>query len=126
MCNTAGHWHKAAAGLPGPASGGQQGRGRALGQRHQGGGGHLHVCRPRHQHSHPVLDPLASGNTPRVPSQVRKAVEVNIATLYSRCQEELDAIFQGDQDRPATSEDLAAMKFIECCLKESIRSSDLI
>ena len=52
---------------------------------------------------------------------MRKAVEVNIATHCFRCQEELDAIFLGDQERPATSGDLVAMKFIDCCIKESLR-----
>ena len=47
----------------------------------------------------------------------------DITTNCARCQEELDAIFLGDQDRPVTSEDLAAMKFMECCLKESLRFS---
>ena len=51
-----------------------------------------------------------------------RPVDDDITTNCSRCQEELDAIFLGDQDRPATSEDLAAMKFMECCLKESLRS----
>lgn len=41
--------------------------------------------------------------------------------IQTRCQEELDQIFEGDQERPATSQDLAAMKYLECCLKESLR-----
>merc|ERR1712142_1072320 len=38
-----------------------------------------------------------------------------------KCQEEVDTIFQGDKDRPATSQDLANMKYIESCLKEALR-----
>jgi len=41
--------------------------------------------------------------------------------IQKRCQEELDEIFEGDQERAATSQDLAAMKYVECCLKESLR-----
>jgi len=41
--------------------------------------------------------------------------------VQRRVQEELDEIFEGDQERAATSQDLAAMKYVECCLKESLR-----
>ena len=37
-----------------------------------------------------------------------------------RVQEELDQVFQGS-DRPATSEDLSKLKFLDACLKESLR-----
>jgi len=41
--------------------------------------------------------------------------------VQARCVEELEAIFEGDQERPATSQDLAAMKYLDTCLKESLR-----
>ena len=41
--------------------------------------------------------------------------------VQDRCLEELETIFGGDQERPATSQDLAAMKYLETCLKESLR-----
>jgi len=41
--------------------------------------------------------------------------------IQKKCWEELDNIFEGDQDRPATSEDLGRMKYLESCLKESLR-----
>lgn len=34
--------------------------------------------------------------------------------------QELDEIF-GDEDRPIKMEDLAKMKYLECCIKESLR-----
>ena len=40
--------------------------------------------------------------------------------VQQRCQAELDEIFQGS-DRDATSADLGQMKYIESCLKESLR-----
>ena len=41
--------------------------------------------------------------------------------IQKRVQDELDDIFGDDQDRAITSEDLNKMKFLECCLKESLR-----
>merc|ERR1719369_1420132 len=41
--------------------------------------------------------------------------------IQARCQEELDSIFGGDQERSITSQDIAAMKYLDCCLKESLR-----
>ena len=41
--------------------------------------------------------------------------------IQRKCWEELNDIFDGDQDRAATSEDLARMKYLESCLKESLR-----
>ena len=40
--------------------------------------------------------------------------------IQQRCQEELQTIF-GDDLRPATSKDLSSMKYLEMCLKESLR-----
>ncbi|CAG7726578.1 unnamed protein product, partial [Allacma fusca] len=45
--------------------------------------------------------------------------------LYPHCQEkvldEMDAIFGEDRTRPTTSKDLAEMKYLEMCIKESLR-----
>jgi len=41
--------------------------------------------------------------------------------IQTRCQKELDFIFDGDQDRPATSQDIVCMKYLDCCIKESLR-----
>merc|ERR1719290_58364 len=41
--------------------------------------------------------------------------------IQRKCWEELEEIFAGDQDRHATSQDLSAMKYLESCLKESLR-----
>merc|ERR1719232_1689488 len=41
--------------------------------------------------------------------------------IQRKCWEEVNDIFDGDQDRAATSEDLARMKYLESCLKESLR-----
>ncbi|XP_069982269.1 cytochrome P450 4C1-like [Penaeus vannamei] len=40
--------------------------------------------------------------------------------IQTRVQEELDAVFQGS-DRPATMADLRELKYLELCLKESLR-----
>ena len=40
--------------------------------------------------------------------------------VQRKCQEELQTIF-GDDPRAATSQDLANMRYIEMCLKESLR-----
>nr|QGQ60785.1 CYP4C [Eurytemora pacifica] len=40
--------------------------------------------------------------------------------VQKRCQEELDQIFEGS-DRHADSSDLASMKYLDSCLKESLR-----
>ena len=44
---------------------------------------------------------------------------------HPECQkkviEELDSIFGDDQERNVTSGDLAKMKYLECCIKESLR-----
>ena len=45
--------------------------------------------------------------------------------IQHKCQEELDDIFNGS-DRPATSEDLSKMKYLEACLKESLRQASTI
>ena len=41
--------------------------------------------------------------------------------IQRKCQEELDSIFEGDRTRPATSQDLSKMKYVESCLKEALR-----
>jgi len=37
-----------------------------------------------------------------------------------KCIDEIDAIY-GDDDRPATMNDLREMKYLEMCIKESLR-----
>jgi cytochrome P450 len=34
--------------------------------------------------------------------------------------EELDLVF-GDSDRPVTAQDLTQLKYLECCIKETLR-----
>ena len=41
--------------------------------------------------------------------------------IQEKCQEELRDIFGEDRDRAATSGDLANMRYLEMCLKESLR-----
>ena len=43
--------------------------------------------------------------------------------IQRRCQVELDTIFGEDRDRPATSQDINKMKYIDLCLKEALRWS---
>jgi len=40
--------------------------------------------------------------------------------IQRQCQEELDNLFQGS-DREVTHADLSGMKYLECCIKESLR-----
>ena len=41
--------------------------------------------------------------------------------IQARCQREVDTIFGEDTERPVTSSDISNMKYIELCLKESLR-----
>merc|ERR1712098_351424 len=41
--------------------------------------------------------------------------------IQARCQREVDTIFGEDTQRPVTSSDISGMKYIELCLKESLR-----
>ena len=41
--------------------------------------------------------------------------------IQRRCQVELDTIFGEDRERPATSQDINKMKYIDLCLKEALR-----
>ena len=41
--------------------------------------------------------------------------------IQQRCQVELDTIFGEDRERPATSQDINKMKYLELCLKEALR-----
>ena len=41
--------------------------------------------------------------------------------IQQRCQAELDTIFGEDRERPATSQDINKMKYIDLCLKEALR-----
>jgi cytochrome P450 family 4 len=34
--------------------------------------------------------------------------------------DELDAVFCGDVERPCTTQDIAELKYLECCIKETI------
>ena len=38
-----------------------------------------------------------------------------------KVHEELKAIFGENLDKPVTSQDLSQMKYLECCIKESLR-----
>ncbi len=40
--------------------------------------------------------------------------------LQALVQEELNEVF-GDSDRPCTMEDTTKLKYLECCIKESLR-----
>merc|ERR1719348_583017 len=40
--------------------------------------------------------------------------------IQQKCQKELDTIF-GDTDRPVTVDDLSKMKYLESCIRESLR-----
>lgn len=42
-------------------------------------------------------------------------------TIQDRVVAELDDIFDGDRQRPATMKDLNSMKYLECAIKESLR-----
>ncbi|KAI9563276.1 hypothetical protein GHT06_010734 [Daphnia sinensis] len=35
--------------------------------------------------------------------------------------DELDSVFGGDQDRPCTTNDVSELKYLECCIKETLR-----
>ncbi|XP_045033223.1 cytochrome P450 4c3-like [Daphnia magna] len=35
--------------------------------------------------------------------------------------DELDSVFGGDQDRPCTTQDISELKYLECCIKETMR-----
>jgi len=41
--------------------------------------------------------------------------------VQAKVQEELEQIFGSDKDRPVTMEDLTRMKYLELCIKESLR-----
>lgn len=41
--------------------------------------------------------------------------------IQDRIVEELDTIFDGDRQRPATMRDLNDMKYLDCAIKESLR-----
>lgn len=41
--------------------------------------------------------------------------------LQAKVIDELESIFGDDRKRPATSEDLTKMKYLELCIKESLR-----
>ena len=41
--------------------------------------------------------------------------------IQEKCRKELRNIFGDDAERAATSGDLASMKYLEMCLKESLR-----
>ncbi len=35
--------------------------------------------------------------------------------------DELDVVFCGDVERPCTTQDIAELKYLECCIKEALR-----
>lgn len=35
--------------------------------------------------------------------------------------EEVDQVFAGDSERPCTTQDTAELKYLECCIKETLR-----
>jgi cytochrome P450 len=41
--------------------------------------------------------------------------------IQAKVQEELEQIFGDDHERPVTMEDLTRMKYLELCIKESLR-----
>lgn len=41
--------------------------------------------------------------------------------IQDRVVEELDFIFGGDKDTPATMKNLMDMKYLECCIKDALR-----
>lgn len=44
----------------------------------------------------------------------------NLVSKQERVREELDSIF-GDSDRPVSMADLSQLKYLECCIEESLR-----
>ena len=42
-------------------------------------------------------------------------------TAQNKVHEELDSIFGDDHDRQITTEDISKLKYLECCIKESMR-----
>lgn len=41
--------------------------------------------------------------------------------VQAKVHEELDSIFGDDRERPINIDDLANMKYLECCIKEALR-----
>ena len=44
-----------------------------------------------------------------------------LGLLQDKVLAELDSIFEGDKERPITTMDLSKMKYLEYCVKESLR-----
>lgn len=42
-------------------------------------------------------------------------------TTKQLIMDELDSVFGGDQDRPCTTQDISELKYLECCIKETMR-----